>query len=671
MHRFSFQENGDLFTDEDFAASLAWVPNRAGPVGFPYIPLSLESTQMTDGESGSDTNMQGDETAGGAELSVEQPSAPMLIIHAIDLDSDGSNDADYVAVSSDSNNSAITMDEEPTFSICDSLPSLGVLPRLSPSQPAAPTTGASPASAPPSPEPVPSPPPSTVDIISINGDGVNSGASHTAPDLPTSATPYPRPLCSSNQAHSHGTRSVTRELIKPYLRTHSNPQPLVPSPCSVSTVSSAQIHMWEQELALEREKHATTKATLKLPCIEQAMEALCTDCTEAHATIQKLEADNLHLQLSLKAECTKVHGVNIHSCILTCPDGLAEWEKQEEERVAHEAEQAAKAQEKEKAEHACTMTHIHNAVLQVFDQPFTYYKKKDNLRSLALTLELDDNGKVIDLQAQIKAHMQALAGLAQHPRFAGLYASKRAYRMHHSSGVASSSSGVVAPAPETLRLPNPVPSEPLPTPSLPASSLPTDRLWLCPPSAPSSAPLTEPAVLDGHHLGLALPAHPTLPSHFPPSPFDMPTPQSAWDTPTIGQRNTPSSIASVPGEGAYAHISHRPMHQPAHTSRLCIQVHTHMCPQRTQRGRYGIPTPTPHTPSPPYPQAFQHPPPAFQGSSVSMVHPGTEEEGVATVSASIFDPFTMGSFLPSPSTTHSEPGTRGTRYTQESYPHHF
>ncbi|KAF8590358.1 hypothetical protein K439DRAFT_1612002 [Ramaria rubella] len=217
-------------------------------------------------------------------------------------------------------------------------------------------------------------------------------------DLPTSAAPYPGPSCSLNQAHSHGTRSVTRELIKPYLHTHSNPQPLVPLPCSVSTASSAQICMWEQKLALKQEEHAAMKATLELLCIEHAVEALCTNCAEAHATIQKLEADNLHLQLSLKAEHKKARGVNIHSQILTCPEGLAEWEKQEEERVVHEAEQAAKAQEKEKAERACTMTHIHNAVLQVFEQPFTYYKKKDNLHSLVLTLELDDdNSKVIKL----------------------------------------------------------------------------------------------------------------------------------------------------------------------------------------------------------------------------------------------------------------------------------
>ncbi|KAF8575680.1 hypothetical protein K439DRAFT_1262139, partial [Ramaria rubella] len=100
----------------------------------------------------------------------------------------------------------------------------------------------------------------------------------------------------------------------------------------------------------------------------------------------------------------------------------AEWEKQEEERVTCEAEQAMKAQEKEKAECAHTTTHIDNVVLQVFDQPLTYYKKKDDLCSLALALELDDdNGKVIELQAQIEAHMQAHPELAQHPRFAGLY----------------------------------------------------------------------------------------------------------------------------------------------------------------------------------------------------------------------------------------------------------
>ncbi|KAF8573878.1 hypothetical protein K439DRAFT_1373997 [Ramaria rubella] len=144
--------------------------------------------------------------------------------------------------------------------------------------------------------------------------------------------------------------------------------------------------------------------------------------TDAHATIQKLEADNLHLQLLLKAECKKKWGVNIESCILTCPEGLAAWEQYQAEVATCEAEKATKTLEKDTAKCVRTTEHIHKAVLQVFDLPLTAYRKKEELHVLAL--ELDDQGKVVDLQQHIKVQMQAQSELANNPRFAGLYADK-------------------------------------------------------------------------------------------------------------------------------------------------------------------------------------------------------------------------------------------------------
>ncbi|KAF8575400.1 hypothetical protein K439DRAFT_1623635 [Ramaria rubella] len=84
---------------------------------------------------------------------------------------------------------------------------------------------------------------------------------------------------------------------------------------------------------------------------QAATEAKAAD---VHATIQKLEADNLRLQLPLKAEHEKKQGVNIESHVLTCPEGLAAWEQYQAEVATCKAEKAAKTLEKDMAKHVHT-----------------------------------------------------------------------------------------------------------------------------------------------------------------------------------------------------------------------------------------------------------------------------------------------------------------------------
>ncbi|KAF8575405.1 hypothetical protein K439DRAFT_1370041 [Ramaria rubella] len=58
--------NPDLFMDEDFAASLAWVPNSTGPVGYPHIHSSPDGAKLT--TSKSDDYMDAPEGETGCRL---------------------------------------------------------------------------------------------------------------------------------------------------------------------------------------------------------------------------------------------------------------------------------------------------------------------------------------------------------------------------------------------------------------------------------------------------------------------------------------------------------------------------------------------------------------------------------------------------------------------------
>ncbi|KAG2049753.1 hypothetical protein BDR06DRAFT_974977 [Suillus hirtellus] len=75
---------------------------------------------------------------------------------------------------------------------------------------------------------------------------------------------------------------------------------------------------------------------------------------------------------------------------------------------------------------------IHNSIAtRTFDSPFTSYKRKEDLEALAGALGLSRDGKIVDLAARIKSHLEDLdtrTALADNPRFSALYDSKRRTR---------------------------------------------------------------------------------------------------------------------------------------------------------------------------------------------------------------------------------------------------
>ncbi|KAF8585613.1 hypothetical protein K439DRAFT_1615752 [Ramaria rubella] len=182
------------------------------------------------------------------------------------------------------------------------------------------------------------------------------------------------------------------------------------------------------------------------------------------------------------------------------------------------------------------MKQIHNAVLQVFDHLLMYYKKKEALHSLMLALELDDNGKVIELQGHIKAHMQAHPELVTNPQFAGLYADKKMHATHRTSQ--ASTVGMMPSTGSCSGVPQ-LPPDPL---CLHPVSPPHDMGPSIGPTSPQcpSNPLGNDLIPEMH------PSHPWPP--LVPSPnLHTPAEEWHWDRLTTDRCNSLLSVVSAPG----------------------------------------------------------------------------------------------------------------------------
>ncbi|KAF8590568.1 hypothetical protein K439DRAFT_1611952 [Ramaria rubella] len=378
--------------------------------------------------------------------------------------------------------------------------------------------------------------------------------------------------------------------------------------------------MWEQELALEHEEHVATKAALEV--------------TKLHAKAAEAQAD-------AAAERKKSKGVNIHSHVLTCLEGQAAWEELQQEEARHQAEHAAKDRDKEADQRAQTTEQIHNAVLQVFDHPLMYYKKKEALHLLVLALELDDNGKVIELQGCIKAHMQAHPELTTNPRFAGLYANRRTCATHCASQVSTvgttpstgSCSGVPQPPPEPLRLrpiSPPCDAGPSVGPMLMLGPTSPQR----PPNPPGNDPIPE-----------VHPGHP-WPPLVPGPNLHVPAEEWHWDGLTAGRRNSPLSVALAPGLGTHPHMPHAYPSAPYPPT----SFHAHAGVYSHPPSYPPLPTPTWNPcPSSPTSNVMRQPPP------LTFASPPMSLQGARIILASNFTPFAMGPYPAGPSSTHSGP----------------
>ncbi|KAF8584429.1 hypothetical protein K439DRAFT_1616725 [Ramaria rubella] len=276
----------------------------------------------------------------------------------------------------------------------------------------------------------------------------------------------------SSQLNPYHTWSIGCEKPSPYL--------LLPphSAALQSQSSSTCLSMATDEVQLLQEENAQQKAEFEatLECKHHACELAEMQVhemkagqalAEAHATIQKLFADDLWCQVTAPR---KAHKVNIHSCLLTCPEAQEAWEKQQAIEDTRLAQLQVKADQQTIAMHARTVQCIQNAILKTFDLPFHCYKHKDDLCNITITLTFDDGGCCINLQNCIKTHLEEHLEIQMNPHLVGLYAKKRQRASCRtataSDGAAPASQAPSHHAPSTSQAPSPAHSPP-PHPAAP------------------------------------------------------------------------------------------------------------------------------------------------------------------------------------------------------------
>ncbi|KAF8579063.1 hypothetical protein K439DRAFT_1249546, partial [Ramaria rubella] len=91
------------------------------------------------------------------------------------------------------------------------------------------------------------------------------------------------------------------------------------------------------------------------------------------------------------------------------------------EEDTKKAEKAEKAQVKEKDQHVRTTTQIHDTIMKTFNALLHIYRHKEPLCTIALALELPDNGTIPELQLRIKTCLEERPHLKSEPCSAGLF----------------------------------------------------------------------------------------------------------------------------------------------------------------------------------------------------------------------------------------------------------
>ncbi|PPR01581.1 hypothetical protein CVT24_005872 [Panaeolus cyanescens] len=191
----------------------------------------------------------------------------------------------------------------------------------------------------------------------------------------------------------------------------------------------AKMQYTPDESKLEDELIEEIQALRKqINSLAEALEMQCalTDAANAHCTIAQREISHLRTKLENSTKPVNRGPTKVKARFLTLPAmreafEAEEKERLEKERMAEEKELQRRAEDEEKENQIKA-----DAASKVFSDPLSSYKKKHDLRALALALGLSDLGTVPILLENIRQALDEKKNeLQQNPRFSGLFSSKR------------------------------------------------------------------------------------------------------------------------------------------------------------------------------------------------------------------------------------------------------
>ena len=219
------------------------------------------------------------------------------------------------------------------------------------------------------------------------------------------------PSSTSGRRHSYDTRRSMWEsmhVLSLLRRPTSAACPLQPS--SHASIASSST-------SSKSENIATQILLLQVRAAQAEASA-----AQAHATLAAIE--NAHLRKLVDASkrpSTKRRKIHTGSWVITFPARAAQFDAEQQELEAQHAEAATKQQEQAAAARARELQRSHNAILKMFEQPIAAYTHIDDLKDIAATFSLDQQGTIAQLRSQIKTYMDLHPELATNPCFQPLF----------------------------------------------------------------------------------------------------------------------------------------------------------------------------------------------------------------------------------------------------------
>jgi hypothetical protein len=186
-------------------------------------------------------------------------------------------------------------------------------------------------------------------------------------------------------------------------------------------MASSKEELWEHIQQLYAQNQTLTEAV--------AMQTAQVDAANAHCTIAQRENQDWRVKAENERRKKTRTSTKVKARYVTAPEFKESFEAGADARKEKERLEKDK-KDKKKLDEEARIARIHNSIAtRTFDSPFTSYKRKEDLEALAGALGLSRDGKIVDLAARIKSHLEdpdTRTALADNPRFSALYDSNDA-----------------------------------------------------------------------------------------------------------------------------------------------------------------------------------------------------------------------------------------------------
>lgn len=163
-------------------------------------------------------------------------------------------------------------------------------------------------------------------------------------------------------------------------------------------MASSKEELWEHIQQIYTQNKTLTEAI--------AMQTVQVNTVNAHCTIAQRENQDWCVKAENKRRKKTCTSTKVKACYVTALEFKESFEVGADARKEKERLEKDK-KDKKKLDEEAHIAHIHNNIMtRTFNSPFMSYKQKEDLEALTGALGLLRDGKIVDLAARIKFHLE-------------------------------------------------------------------------------------------------------------------------------------------------------------------------------------------------------------------------------------------------------------------------